>query len=159
MFGRKREHGEMVPTETIHAMSPFEGFERLFGDVFTNPMARMPLGNRWFGEAAEPAVDIYEDGDNLVLKAEMPGMKREDIEIKLVDNVVTISGERKKEEKVEEKDYYRIERRSGSFFRSFRLPVDVKHEEIVAKFRNGMLELKLPKTDKAKNREFKVPIH
>ena len=159
MFGKKREHGEMVPAEAFRTMSPFEDFERWFEDVLGSPLSRKGLTKKWFGEELFPVADIFDDGANLVLKAELPGMAKEDIDVKLIDNVVTISGERKREEKVEEKDYYRVERSSGSFLRSFRLPVEVKQEEIAATFKDGVLEVKLPKTEEAKNREFKVTVH
>lgn len=158
MFGKKREHGELMPVGSIATMSPFEDLEHWFEDMMETPWMRRSLPKRWLAEEF-PAVDIFDEGEELVLKAELPGLKKKDIEVKLVDNVVTISGERKKEEKVEEKDYFRLERASGSFLRSFRLPVEVKTDEIKATFKDGVLEVRLPKSEEAKNREFKVVVH
>ena len=109
-------------------------------------------------EEVAPKVDIFEEGDNFVVKAEIPGIKKEEIEVNLTDDMVTISGEKKKEEKVEKKDYYRFERSFGSFSRSFRLPKDVQADKAKAIFKDGVLELKVPKTEEAKKKEKKVPI-
>jgi len=105
-----------------------------------------------------PEMDIFEDGNDVVVKAEMPGMKKEDIEVNLTDDTVTVSGEKKKEEKVEKKDYYRVERSYGSFSRSFRLPKEVQSDKAKATFKDGVLEIRVPKTAEAISKEKKLTI-
>jgi len=159
----KKESKEIAKAEPARALSPFEEMERRFEDLFRRPFSL--LEPSWWPrlrmqemEEVAPKVDIFEEGDNFVVKAEIPGMKKEEIEVNLTDDMVTISGEKKKEEKVEKKDYYRFERSFGSFSRSFRLPKDVQADKAKAIFKDGVLELKVPKTEEAKKKEKKVPI-
>ena len=159
----KKESKEIAKAEPARALSPFEEMERRFEDLFRRPFSL--LEQSWWPrlrmpemEEVAPKVDIFEEGDNFVVKAEIPGMKKEEIEVNLTDDMVTISGEKKKEEKVEKKDYYRFERSFGSFSRSFRLPKDVQADKAKAIFKDGVLELKVPKTEEAKKKEKKVPI-
>ena len=116
----------LAKTEPTSALSPFEEFERRFEDFFRRPFSMMesPWWTRWPGLAGEvsPAMDIYEEGDDIVVKAEMPGMKKEEIHIDINEKSVTVSGEKKKEEKVERKDYVHLERTYGSFARTFAVP-------------------------------------
>jgi len=142
-------------------MAPFEEIDRLFDEfrrrpfsIFGSLMPRL----RAEAEVISPAVDIYEEGDHLVVKAELPGINKEDIDVKITDDYITISGEKKQEEKVEQKDYYRYERSYGSFSRTFTLPVDVDIDKAQAKFENGVLEIKIPKTEEAKTKERKLQI-
>lgn len=93
-----------------------------------------------------------------MVKAELLGMKKEDIDVSLTDNTITVSGEKRKEEKVEKKDYYRLERSYGSFSRSFSLPAEVRTEKVTAKFKDGILEIRIPKTEEAKKKEKKVAV-
>ena len=93
-----------------------------------------------------------------MVKAELPGMGKEDIQVSISDDVVTISGEKKREEKVEKSGYYRLESCCGSFSRKFRLPVDVQTEKAKAKFKAGILEMRIPKTEEAKRKEINVEI-
>jgi HSP20 family protein len=103
-------------------------------------------------------VDIFEEGSDVVVKAELPGMRKEDIDVKLTDNTVTISGEKKKEEKVEKKNYSRIERSYGSFTRAFSLPSEVQTDKAKAQFKDGILEIRVSKTEEAKKKEREVMI-
>jgi HSP20 family protein len=106
-----------------------------------------------------PKVDIYETKDNYVLNAELPGLKKEDISIDLNDNTLTLKGERKFEEKVEKDNYVRVERSYGSFTRSFVLSDNVNAESVTANYKDGMLEVTLPKKEEAKPKEIKVEIN
>ncbi|MCS7203374.1 MAG: Hsp20/alpha crystallin family protein [Thermodesulfovibrio sp.] len=140
-------------------LSPFEEIDRLFDEFMKRPFSLFrSLVPRLKEEVVSPAVDIYEEGDDLVVKAELPGLKKEDIEVKLTDDYITISGEKKKEEKVEEKNYFRYERSYGSFSRTFRLPLEVQTDKAKAKFENGILEIRIPKTEQAKAKERKLQI-
>jgi HSP20 family protein len=108
------------------------------------------------GSAWTPALDIFDTAQSIVLKAELPGLTAEDIDIEVDDNVLTLKGERRFEEKVEEGRYYRLERAYGSFQRSVTLPQGVKAEEITASFDNGVLTVIVPKADEVKPRKIAV---
>ena len=109
-------------------------------------------------EEVAPPVDIFEEGENVIVKAELPGMSKEDIHVTLTEDTLTVSGEKKKEERVEKKDYQRLERSYGSFRRSFTLPVEVQNEKAAAKFKDGVLEIRVPKSEEAKKKEKKIMI-
>jgi HSP20 family protein len=106
-----------------------------------------------------PPVDIYQNGkDELVLKAELPDMKREDIKITIDNNVLTISGEKKLSDEVKDEQFHRIERRYGSFTRSFTLPPSVDASKVSAEYKNGVLTLRLPLREEAKPRQIQVNV-
>ena len=103
-----------------------------------------------------PAVDVFDTENAVVLKAELAGMNPDDIEIEVEDNVLTIRGERKFEEEVDEERYYRVERRFGSFQRSLALPQGVKPEDIQAAYEDGILEVRVPKAEEEKPKKISV---
>jgi HSP20 family protein len=111
----------------------------------------------WEGQR-EFNVDIYEDADNIVIKAEIPGVNKEDISVSLTDDTVTISGKKTEEKKIEKENYYRKEIRTGSFSRSFTLPCAVDREKVKATYKNGVLEIVLPKSEKEKAKEVKIEV-
>jgi HSP20 family protein len=159
----KKETKEVAKVEPARPIAPFEEMERRFENFFRRAFP-MP-GAPWFPklgihglEEVMPVVDIFEDGSDLVVKAEIPGMKKENIEVKLSDDTVTISGEKKTEEKVGKKNYYRLERSHGSFSRAFSLPSEVQADKAKAQFKDGVLEIRAPKTEEAKQKEKKVAI-
>jgi len=103
-------------------------------------------------------VDIYEDAENIIIKAEIPGVNKEDISVSLTDDTVTISGKKAEEKKIEKENYYRKEIRTGSFSRSFTLPSTVDREKVKATYKNGILEIVLPKAEKEKSKEVKIEV-
>ena len=103
-----------------------------------------------------PSVDIYEDKDRLILEAELPGMKRDDFEISVENNVITLRGERKFEKKTDGDNYHRVERSYGSFTRSFTLPQTVTAEGATADFEDGVLRVSLPKRAETKARKIEI---
>jgi HSP20 family protein len=105
-----------------------------------------------------PTVDIFEDGNDVVVKAELPGMKKDDIEVNISDDVITISGEKKTEDKVEKKDYYRLERSFGAFTRTLQLPAETQTDKAKASFKDGILEVRIPKTTAAVQKVKKVTV-
>ena len=105
-----------------------------------------------------PAVDIYETQETIVIKADLPGLTREDIEIEIRDNTLTIKGERRFAKDVQQENYLRIERAYGAFQRSFTLPTGVRQEQIRASFRDGVLELLLPKAEEAKPKKIAIDV-
>jgi len=92
------------------------------------------------------SIDMFEVGNELVIKAELPGIKKDEISINFTDDAITISGEKKTEEKTERKDYYRVERSFGSFTRKIRLPVEIQVEKAHASYNDGVLEIRMPKS-------------
>ncbi len=105
-----------------------------------------------------PTTDIFETKDAVIVKVEIPGMTEKDIDIELENNVLTISGERKFEEKTEEKGYQRFERKYGKFIRSFTLPVNTMADKITAGYNNGVLEVTIPKKEEAKPKKIKLEV-
>lgn len=105
-----------------------------------------------------PRVDVTEDKDNLYVHAEIPGVDKKDIKLNVVGDVLTISGEKKTEQRDENKNYYRIERNFGSFSRSFTLPAEIVVDKISAEYKDGVLNITLPKTEEAKVVEKQIDI-
>jgi HSP20 family protein len=124
------------------------------------------LFNQTFGATSEegsittwaPAVDIFETEHELVVKADLPDVKPEDLDIRVENNILTIRGERKFEKKVDEKNYLRVERAYGAFSRSFSLANTVNSEAIKADYKNGVLTLTIPKREEAKPKQIKVNV-
>ena len=108
--------------------------------------------------AWNPAVDIYDKGAEVVIHAEVPGMKKEDIDVHVENNVLTIRGKKERKEEVKEDGYFRTERSYGTFSRSFSLPSTVNVSKIVAEYKEGVLTLALPKADEAKPRQIEVKV-
>jgi HSP20 family protein len=127
---------------------------RLFEDVMKSPQrSEETLNASW-----APAVDIYETDKEIVLKAELPEMQEKDIDIKVEDNVLSITGERRMEKEVKEENYHRIERSYGSFNRSFTLPRTVDREGIKAAYKDGVLKVTLPKKEETKPKQIKIDV-
>lgn len=106
--------------------------------------------------AWSPNVDIYEDENRLIVEAELPGMDREDFEVLVENNVLTLKGERKFEKKTEGDNYHRVERAYGSFTRQFTLPQTITAEGATADFENGVLRVALPKREETKARKIEI---
>ena len=132
-----------------------ERVNKLFDDVIRPPYR----SDEGFAVSAwAPAVDIYETDKEIVMKAELPGMQEKDIDIKVEDNNLIVSGERRMEKEVKEESYHRIERSYGSFHRSFTLPHAVDREGIKASYKDGVLKVVLPKKEEAKPKQIKIDV-
>jgi len=134
-----------------------EALERRFDDIFGRPSLpsiwrRIPMEERGWA----PAIEVFEKEDKFVVKAEIPGMKEEDIDISVVGDTLTIKGEKKAEAEVKEEDYYCCERSYGSFYRSIALPSDVEANKIEANYEDGVLEVSLPKAPEVKPKKVAV---
>jgi HSP20 family protein len=105
-----------------------------------------------------PPVDVYEDGHKIVLKLEVPGIKQDDLDIRIENNTLTVRGERKFEKEEKEENFHRIERRYGSFFRAFTLPTTVDTENVKANYDSGVLRLELDKRAEAKPKQIKIGV-
>jgi len=106
----------------------------------------------------QPAVDIYETADSIVIKAELPDVDQKDIDVRIEDNLLTIKGERKHESEVKKENYHRIERYFGSFQRSFKLPATVEQEKVAASCEKGVLTVTLPKKEEVKPKQINVEV-
>jgi len=159
---RGKEKRGLVPWRPFTEMARWEReMEHIFEDLFGGRLRPLRDERWWPGKILgirEPAVDLYEEKDEIVAKAELPGMTKDDIEVNITDNLLTIKGEKKQEEEVKEKDYYRSERSYGAFARRVALPTEVNVEKIRASFKNGVLEIHLPKSEEAKKKEIKVKV-
>jgi HSP20 family protein len=123
--------------------------------LFEGPFGDLSRTSRLLG-VWNPAVDLYEDKDNVIVKAELPGLKREDIEVSLNDGALSISGERKSGEKAEDTEVRRSERFVGRFQRTITLPSSVKGDKVNAQYKDGVLTVTLPKAEEAKPRQIQV---
>jgi len=138
-FGSLQERINRMFDDTIRTLHPTDGEELEKGT--------------W-----APAVDIYETNDSFVVSADLPGLNKDEIQIDLKDNTLTLKGEKKFEEKVSKDNYIRVERAYGSFVRSFTLPQNVDPEKIKAKYKEGILEITIPKKEEAKPKQIKVEL-
>src|ERR671930_101570 len=129
-----------------------DGVNRLFSTNFSRSFADEGIARG----AWTPNVDIYENKDEIILEAELPGMNREDFELTIENNVITLRGERRFEKKDETDNYHRVERSYGSFSRSFTLPPTVSGEGITAEYRNGVLRITLSKREEVKARRIEI---
>lgn len=154
---------EKTKTSPVRAHSPFEEMERMFGSMF--PRTRMrPLDREWpsfaemtsMAEGRIPKLDIIDREQELLVRAELAGVDKKDIDVSLTDRVLTIKGRTKQESKEEKGDYYRSEITQGSFSRSATLPCDVDGDQARAHFENGILELTIPKFEGSKRRTIEV---
>jgi HSP20 family protein len=141
-------------------------------DPFRNLVALQDRMNRMFEETVQagketgmmrpgtwaPAVDIYEDEEEVVLVAEVPGIEMEDVDIQVRDNTLTLKGERKMEKPVNKENYHRVERTYGSFMRAFTLPSTVDQDKISANYAKGVLEIKMPKSARSKPTQIKIDV-
>ena len=134
------------------AMTLQEKLNRMFGDVLERTAEESNL------TAWAPPVDIYETENELVVKADLPEVNPQDLDIRVENNILTIRGERKFEKKVNEENYLRMERAYGSFSRSFSLANSVNSEEIKAEYQNGALTLHIPKREETKPKQIKVSV-
>ena len=138
---------------------PFRDLRSLQEEVnrlFSTNLTRA-FGDEGIGRGAwAPSVDIYENKDQIVLEAELPGMKQEDFDLSIENSVITLRGERRFEKTDDSDNYHRVERSYGSFTRSFTLPQTVSAEEAKAEYTNGVLRVTLPKREEAKSRRIEV---
>ena len=160
---KKESKQEIQKAEPARPMSPFEAMDRLFESYFPSGWMR-PFHMEWpplsegmapFG-GKTPKVDVIDRDDEVIVKAELPGVDKKDVDISVTNNTVTIKGSTSHEEKEEKGDYYRCEMSRGAYSRTVMLPSDVDEEKAKATFKDGVLELKLPKEKKSKRRSIKV---
>jgi HSP20 family protein len=126
-----------------------EAMDRLFDDAFTRPFGLD-------GVSGMPAIDLFEDTDEVVVKAALPGLKADDVQITLSDNVLTLSGELKQEMEKKDTTYHIREQHYGQFERSIMMPTDVQSDNVKAEFENGILTITLPKAEAVKPKTISI---
>ncbi len=144
----------MLPIRRNRDLGLFGGCDlgRFFEDFFERPFR----GELFSMELV--SLDLYEKGNSIVVKAELPGINPEELELSVDNNILTIRGEKKHENEVKEKDCYRLERSYGAFQRAVELPYSVKGEEAKAAYKNGVLEVELPRTEEEKKKTIKINV-
>jgi len=143
----------------VEAWDPFRQLSTLRDEIdrlFEQPLSGYSTPQQFWLGGGWPTVDIFENRDKLVVKVEVPGMKKEDIDISLHDGVLAITGERKPEEKYEKAQTHRSERFVGRFHRAVALPVPVQADKTSANYQDGVLTVTLPKAEEAKPKQIQV---
>jgi HSP20 family protein len=157
---------EVAPWRPFSELARMEReMEQIFDDSFGRPWGRF-FGMGWprwlqfwedFGYRG-PAIDMYDEKDNIVVKAEVPGLKKEDLEVTIKDNLLTIKGQKQRDEELKDKGYYYSERSYGSFERCIEIPREVQTDKARSSFKDGILEVRIPKTEEAKRKEVELKI-
>jgi HSP20 family protein len=132
---------------------PARELNSLFSSIFDTPTGSVSAGRRWL-----PAMDLVETDDHFVLRADLPGLSEDDVDVTLEHDVLTVSGQRTAETETREKGYYRVERASGSVRRSLSLPEGVDPDAIDANFDKGVLEVRIPKPEQRKPRKVAITV-
>jgi HSP20 family protein len=153
---------ELTTWKPYRELTPFRDFERMrremdrFWDSFFDvaPRRKTEEGGEWF-----PSLDVSETKNDIVVKAELPGMDPKDIDISLSDGSLILKGERKTEKEEKEEGYHLIERSFGKFYRTVPLPQGVQSDKINASYKDGVLKITLPKSEEAKKKEIKIKVH
>ena len=144
----------LIRWEPVRELNTIQGeMNRLFNSLFesASPSNGGTSVRRWI-----PAMDLVENDDDFVLRADLPGLREDDVKIEVEDNVLTVSGERQVEHEDRKDGYYRLERGSGAFRRSLTLPEGVDAEKINASFEDGVLEVRIPKPEQRKPRKVTI---
>ena len=154
---------ELVKRERPRHLPPLFDIEHWFEEAWKKPFSLFGPSMWPDMRVAEPYeispnVDIFEEGNEIVLHADLPGIKKGDLKIDLAENLLTLSGEKKKKEKLEREGYYRVERSYGSFCRRFELPGELDVEKIKAHFEDGVLEVRIPMMKEAEKIHKKISI-
>jgi len=148
------------PQSEVSSWTPFRDLfnmqrelGRVFEGLFSESEGISPEVSLWL-----PRVDVTENKESYVIKAELPGVNKENVKITLHDGVLTLKGEKKQEKEEKDTNYHRVERSYGSFERSFTLPTGVRSEKIDASFKDGVLSITLPKAEESKPKEIEVKL-
>jgi HSP20 family protein len=149
-----------IATREFMAFDPFRNVEermrRFFGEGY-EPF-KTPTEENWSLATWAPTCDIFETDNEIVVKAELPEVKNEDVRVTIDNNMLTIRGERKFSEETKKDSYHRMERSYGEFFRSFTLPQFIDATKVGAEFKNGILRITLPKREEAKPKQLEVKV-
>jgi HSP20 family protein len=144
---------ELVRWRPARDLFGFGGFNRLFDDFFAPERYEADASDTWNWQ---PVVDVYDKDDNIVIKADLPGVDKKDIHVDLNGRVLTLSGERTEEKEAKEDTFYRKERSYGKFVRSFNLATDVLPDKINATYKDGVLHVTIPKSEAHKPKQITI---
>lgn len=154
----KNEGKEIMNPYIVQPMSGIFDLARWFEDFPRRSLFPSLVAPNLMTDIVIPAVEIYEEGNNYILKAELPGLKKEDIDITVTGDSITISGEKSQKGEIKRKDYRLCERSYGSFSRSFTIPGEIQTNKMTSKYADGVLEIRMPKSEEAKKKEVKLKI-
>ncbi|HEY4308709.1 MAG TPA: Hsp20/alpha crystallin family protein [Pirellulales bacterium] len=148
----------LLTTREPHArrrwLEPFASLREEFGDLATNFLT--DVSEAWPRGLMVPSLDVSESNGAIEVRMDLPGIKAEEIDVQLTDNILTVSGQRREEKEEKGKTYHRVERHHGSFSRTVALPCSVDEAKVDAQYKDGVLTIKIPKTDAAKACKIKV---
>ena len=152
---------DLIPWRRSGEIEPFRremdelrrGMDRMFSRFFGDWPSIEPASG-----ARTPIVDLSETADRLIVRAEVPGMSSNDIQISLVGNTLKIKGEKKEQKEEKEENFYRVERSYGSFSRSIPLPCEIEYDKVDAKYKDGVLTIDMPKIETSKTKEVKINV-
>lgn len=160
----QKGQGQQLQQRAPRAMRPFEDFERLYESFFPRSFMRPSFRWDWPLEAMPavsaaarvPAIDVVDRENDILVRAEVPGVNKDDLDVSISDNTLTIRGSTKQETKEEKEEFYRQEMSYGEFSRQIVLPENIDSEKVKATMKNGVLELTLPKREGAKRKSIQV---
>jgi HSP20 family protein len=145
---------ELVPWRPFREISSLRGeMDKLWDNFFGERVLGKAFSDEW-----NPSVDISETENNLLIKAELPGLESKDVSVSISGDLLTIKGEKKKEKEEKDEHHHYIERYAGTFQRSFRLPVNVQSDKVEAAFKNGVLKITLPKVAEARKKAIEIKV-
>lgn len=166
-MGRQDKDKEK-PSKSVVPWRPFtdltrweRDMDRLFEGFLDRRWRPLHSGHWWpatMTDLAAPVVDLFEEKDEIVAKIELPGVSKDDIEVNVRENSLTIKGEKRKKEEIKEENYYRSERSYGAFVRTVELPKEIRVDKARASFKDGLLEVRMPKTEEAKRKEIRIKV-
>jgi HSP20 family protein len=147
------------PVRGLRVWEPFRDLRKMHDEMdrlFSSLWPKTDARDEHAGSAWTPAIDVYEEKEQYVVKAELPGVKKEDVSLSLMDDVLTIKGERRYEKEEKQEGFLRVESAYGTFQRALQLPQSVKGDAVTAEFKDGILRITLPKAESVKSREIKI---
>jgi len=159
MAKKDTESRELTPWQAFSDLSRWEReMEHLFENFFERRLGARS-GGLWPVRSANLApIDLYEDKNELVAKVELPGLDKDDIDVSISDHTLTVKAEKKHEEEIKDKNYYRVERSHGAIRRVVELPVGVETEQIKAQFKNGLLEIRMPRSQDEQSKQKRIEV-
>jgi HSP20 family protein len=160
MSKNDKDSRELAPWQAFSELSRWEReMERLFENFFARRMAAPATGSLspLFGSNL-PALDLYEDNSELVAKVELPGLDKDDIDISISDHTLTVRAEKKQEEEIKRENYYRVERSRGAMRRTIDLPTDVEADQVKASYKDGVLEIRMPRSQTEQEKQKRIQI-
>ncbi len=137
---------------------PLQDLKREMDRIWQEFFGKTYVPEKWEGVEWAPAVDVSETDDAVIVKVDVPGVKPEDMEISLSDNVLVIKGEKKREEEEKKENFYRMERYYGSFMRAIQLPCEVQEDKVEARYKDGVLKIVLPKKPEEVKKVIKINV-